>query len=184
MLPQAFLVCVRMYAPHLPPPELLSQVAYARDMQLDDSYWNDVNGDFREAVCCEIARQFDTQDRVFLRYLLEQEIASMHVNWSVCENTRRCVGLLAQLRNVEDVFLIWDAKRSTFDSFLSIDAQALVAAGVEKTLGYLRTYIVAHKDQEEDTRSIIDEIELHQYEETDVEDYLLRVRTMWREEDI
>lgn len=182
MLPQEFLIQVRMYAPEPPPPALLSQIAYVEDPQLDDTYWNDTNGDFREAVCCEMVKHFDMRDRTILRYLLEQEIACMDVNESIDENTRRCVDMLAQLREAEDALLLWEAKRSTFDSYIGVDGRALVAAGVEKTLTYLNALAVGSEDQDEAIHSLIEEIEEHKYVEGDVEAYLQWFDSMWRKQ--
>jgi len=47
--------------------------------------------------------------------------------------------LLGLHNQVEDSLLIWNAKRTDFDSFCYVDIQLVVFAGIKKTLNYLKT---------------------------------------------
>lgn len=59
------------------------------------------------------------------------------------------------MREGEDTLLIWEAKRSTFDSYIGSDGEALVAASIEKPLTHLKALLVGNEDQDEAIYSLI-----------------------------
>src|ERR1700742_4894814 len=54
--------------------------------------------------------------------------------------------LLAEHGHVEDVWLHWKIKRSSFDAWCGYDAEHLIAAGVDATIAYVRAGDHADRD--------------------------------------
>src|SRR5882762_5775666 len=132
-----FLSRCREHLPSLPSDDLLSQVqCHIQRHQTDDE---DEHAAFRYSVLKELNLTLTDQDRPFIHYLLEQEILYHRaVPGGVDESIKLCAYLLFRLGHVEDSLIIWRAKTTNFDTHCGVDAQLLVAAGVENTLTWLK----------------------------------------------
>lgn len=131
--------------PELPPPSLLQLVAYQEGRLPDTDERIDQNARFRTAVLEELYKTLSLGDRPLIRFLLEQEI-EQDIAYSTdkideqeyFESIYLCGFLLFLLAQVEDVPLLWRAKRASFDRWHGFDIQFLVGAGVPHTLNYLQ----------------------------------------------
>ncbi|WP_018686219.1 hypothetical protein [Actinokineospora enzanensis] len=96
------------------------------------------------------AMQYDRreQDLPLLRYLMEQQITYYRevVRWGMGTDLALPGFLLAEHRRVEDVWLHWQARETSFDTNLGYRAFHLLAAGVETTTEAVRAS--AHPDRE------------------------------------
>ncbi|WP_174552047.1 hypothetical protein [Nocardia sienata] len=96
------------------------------------------------------ASQYDRRpdDLPLIRWLAEQEA------WCRCEapfqglseETELAGFLLAEHRQVEDVWLHWEIKRANFDTFCGYDLEYLFAAGVQTTIAFVRDSGHADRD--------------------------------------
>ena len=90
-----------------------------------------------------LALQYDHQpgDAALLRLLLDAEIeAHRHADFQGLEEELRLAAwLVAGLRDPADVFRMWRAKHANFDTGCGLDGEHLAAAGVARTVEYLRT---------------------------------------------
>lgn len=135
----------RSTQPELPPPQLLQLVTYQEGLLPDTEQRGDQNAVFRASVLEELYKTLSSGDRSLIRFLLEQEIAQEIACYEgkidASENVESiylCGFLLFLLAQVEDVRLLWEAKRSSFDKWCGFDIQFLVGAGVTPTLAYLQ----------------------------------------------
>jgi len=133
-----FLRNCREHYPSLPEDDLLS-VLRCKMEPAPDGEPDDVNAEFREALCRELNRTLQKEDRYFIHYLLEQEILYHRaLPGGVYFNIQRCAYLLFRLGYVDDSLLIWRAKTVNFDTHCGVDVQLLVGAGVEDTIAWLK----------------------------------------------
>lgn len=107
----------------------------ARD---EDGYPDDANRGRRTAVIEMLGHDLRPSDAEFLRYLLRQEIAMHAAGWGYGDALSLVAVALAGMCEVSDVWLLWHAKTANFDTFTALDTQLLFAAGVAKTLAFVR----------------------------------------------
>jgi hypothetical protein len=103
-----FLREVRTYQPGLPPPSLLELVTYKEQLFPDTEAKGDQHAAFRLSVIYRLHTSFSLDDRAFIRFLLEQEIAFHKGMWGFNWSIKWCAFLLFVLAEVEDVQLLWD----------------------------------------------------------------------------
>ncbi len=107
----------------------------ARD---EDGDPDDANRGRRAAVIEMLAHDLRPSDAEFLRYLLRQETAMHVAGWGYGDALSLVAVALAGLGEVSDVWLLWQAKTANFDTFTALDTQLLFAAGVARTLAFVR----------------------------------------------
>lgn len=106
---------------------------------------DDSSAPAREAVLDLLAADRRDTDAEFLRYLLAQEIALHRESWGYHDSLGLAALLLAECREVADVWQLWQAKTATVDTFTGVDCALLCGAGVEATLAHVRS--VDHPDR-------------------------------------
>ncbi|MFI9310719.1 hypothetical protein [Streptomyces triculaminicus] len=74
----------------------------------------------------------------FARFLLRQEILGHGHAWGYSDRVGMAALLVAEQRRIEDVWLLWEAKSRSFDTFCGLPEVFLVVNGVERTLEYIR----------------------------------------------
>lgn len=129
---------VRASQPDLPPPFLREMVTYDELVFPDTAQRGDHHAAFRLSVLYALHKAFSLEDRVFIRFLLEQEITYHRRLWGFSHSIHLCGFLLFTLAEVEDVQLLWKAKTTSFDTWCGFDVQLLVGAGISATLAYLQ----------------------------------------------
>ncbi|TWP48043.1 hypothetical protein FKR81_30385 [Lentzea tibetensis] len=105
------------------------------------------------------ALQYDRQpgDLPLVRWLAEQEALcrSEAPSQGMTEQTRLAGFLLAEHRQVEDVWLHWEIKQANFDTGCGYDLEHLLAAGVQSTIAYVRDS--GHAERDAVLKSLLDE---------------------------
>lgn len=84
----------------------------------------------------ELLVQLFREEIEFRSRLWQGEIEDDNEFW---ENIYQCAFLLHQLGLVEDILLMWRAKKLNLDVGSRLDAQYLVGAGVEETIKFLES---------------------------------------------
>ena len=173
MRPKEIIQLARATTPSLPDTTVLQLLAYSPVILGDDNSANDQNEILREDVCIQLSNQLHPDDRLFIRYLLEQEISlHKHEQEGMLPNLKRCAYLLYRLSHVEDSLLIWRAKDTHFDTMCGIDVQLLIGGGLALTLAYLEAqpdstdiieYITACKETGDFSNMDSFEREIEQY---------------------
>nr|WP_217808831.1 hypothetical protein [Nocardia donostiensis] len=104
------------------------------------------------------ALQYDrkTDDLPLIRWLAEQEARCRHEApfQGLSEETELAGFLLAEHRQVEDVWLHWEIKRANFDTWCGYDLEYLFAAGVRATIAFVRDS--GHADQDSVLELLLD----------------------------
>lgn len=95
---------------------------------------------FREDVYRALHPRPAPEHRPLLLALLDREVAyrAADDDYEHFENLYWCAFLLSRLGALDDVLPLWRAKHTNFDTGVGLDIQALVGAGVEATLDWLR----------------------------------------------
>ncbi len=79
------------------------------------------------------------QDIPAVRELLASQIAAAVEEEDDSGLMKLCCIQLFSNADVSDSMLIWEAKQSSFDNRINIDAQLVCGAGLEQAIDYLRT---------------------------------------------
>ncbi|MFS8098776.1 hypothetical protein LFM09_16730 [Lentzea alba] len=112
------------------------------------------------------ALQYDrrTEDLPLLRFLAEQEaLCRRHAPFQGLGSQAELVGfLLAEHRQVEDVWRQHAIKRANFDTWCGYDREHLFAAGVEATVAYVQD----HPDRDDVLELVVDEDDLEPWAES------------------
>ena len=124
MSPKEFVQLSRKSIPNLPDARFLSL------LETDEN--------FRAAVCDELNKSVSASDGELARHILKLYIASHQGDEGMSDDLRPSAFLLFKIANVEDSFLIWQAKEANFDTFCGLDIQLTVGAGVDETIAYLK----------------------------------------------
>jgi hypothetical protein len=102
------------------------------------------------------AAQYDRrpQDLPLLRFLLEQEIIRYHetVPWGLAPDLELAGQLVAEHRQLKDVWLHWQAKDISFDTALGYRSYYLLTAGVAATIAEIQAS--THPDRDRLLREI------------------------------
>lgn len=107
---------------------------------------DDANREARATVLDLLLRDRRDSDVELLRYLLVQEIRMHAASWGIADSLRLATLLLSECGRAEDVWLLWEAKCTNFDTYTGLDGALLYPAGVVGTLAYIRT--AEHTDRE------------------------------------
>ncbi|GAB3275341.1 hypothetical protein GCM10027589_00430 [Actinocorallia lasiicapitis] len=98
---------------------------------------SDGTGEDRQQVLEDLIRRPGLVDLGFARYLLAQETQSHGHSWGFRHGIEIAALLVAEHRQVHDVWLLWEAINRSFDTWGIMPHQLLYAAGVEPTLRYV-----------------------------------------------
>jgi hypothetical protein len=93
-----------------------------------DASWED-----RQQVLEDLIRRPGPVDIDFARFLLVQETHSHGHSWGFRQSIEIAAILVAEHRQVQDVWLLWEAVWRSFDTWGIMPHQLLYAAGVERT---------------------------------------------------
>ncbi|TMR89012.1 hypothetical protein [Nonomuraea basaltis] len=93
----------------------------------------------RQQVLHDLIREPGPADLDFARYLLAQEIHSHRRSWGFCHSIELAVLLVAEHRQVEDVWLLHEAVYASIDTWGILPHRLLYAAGIERTRHYVAT---------------------------------------------
>ncbi|MFI9203206.1 hypothetical protein [Streptomyces sp. NPDC053048] len=74
----------------------------------------------------------------FARYLLEQEIRFHRNAWGYSNRIGMAALLVAEQRRLEDVWLLWEAKAASFDTYCGLPEVLLIGNGLARTTSYVR----------------------------------------------
>lgn len=101
---------------------------------------DDDNAGSRALVLWGLQYDWRAEDLPLHRFLTKQEaLCRGNAPFSGTSDEYEIAGyLLARHRLVEDVWRHWDLKTANFDTSFAYDVEALVVAGVEDTLAYVR----------------------------------------------
>ena len=153
--PEEYVARVRRAYPALPDGQLLDLVRYSPEFE--GAVDSDINANFRSQVSQVLFHSFGASDRHFIRYLLEQETHYKALSSGIDhgDNLGRLALMLFDLGQPEDVYVIWNAKLATFDTFCWLDARLLLGAGIDRTVAYLKQ----SRDDDPEARDLCDLIE-------------------------
>jgi hypothetical protein len=138
----------------LPSSQALQLLTYQKEFTDEDEDGSDPHAELRALVLKELHKTLSLKDRALIHFLLEQEIACRQNDVETdIESIHHGGFLLFLLGQLEDVELLWRAKRASFDTWCSFDIQFLVGAGVSSTLAYLHSI---EKEWAEEARTYIE----------------------------
>ncbi|GHG61448.1 hypothetical protein GCM10018779_29330 [Streptomyces griseocarneus] len=98
-----------------------------------DAGWGD-----REEVLEMLVASPGPYSADFARHLLRQEILGHHHAWGYSDQIGMAALLVAEQRRMEDIWLLWEAKSVSFDTYCGLPEVFLVANGLARTLEYVR----------------------------------------------
>ncbi|WP_433663329.1 hypothetical protein ACQPW1_15075 [Nocardia sp. CA-128927] len=123
------------------------ELRYERATDADS---NDRDGNAAQRAKVLWALQYDRtpDDIALVRWLAEQEALCRRKApfQGLSEETKLAGFLLAEYRQVADVWLHWEIKRANFDTWCGYDLQHLFAAGVPDTVAFVRDSEHADRD--------------------------------------
>lgn len=165
------------------PRRALERVRQARAAQTDLAFAAAPRGDGRMADRNHAARfavlwalQYDRhdQDLPLLRFLLEQEIVCYRetVSTGLASDLTLAGFLVAEHRQLHDIWLHWDAKNISFDTALGYDLFHLLTPGIAATIEAVRAS--THPDRDR----LLDSIKPH-HTDAAVEDWLAHQRLLF-----
>jgi hypothetical protein len=96
----------------------------------------------RAEVTRLLARSLQPTDHAIVRWLLDQEIASLHAaGRSESEALYTLIAALARFARPEDTLLIWRAREATPQTRAGVDVEQMARAGVDASRRYLRSVV-------------------------------------------
>jgi hypothetical protein len=107
-----------------------------------DRWWKD-----REGVLEALIRTPEPADRDLALFLLEQEALRHRNSWGFSHSIEIAAILVAEHRHVDDVWPLWDAIRTSFDTWCGIPHRLLVAGGVNRTLEHIANSSKQQRDR-------------------------------------
>lgn len=101
----------------------------------------DLNALSRMQLAWALQLDFQPNDKALLRFALEEEVKWREEDpWQgIGETLEILAALTAQARDVQDVWLIVRAKRANFDTGCGFDVRHAFAAGVGKTIAFVKS---------------------------------------------
>ncbi|WP_307872949.1 hypothetical protein [Paractinoplanes ovalisporus] len=129
-------------------PDLWAELCYEKATG-DDGYDYDRNAVRRAQVLWSLQYDRRPQDLPLLRWLARQEAVCRREApfQGLTDQITLAGALVAEHRQVEDVWLQWEIKRANFDTWCGYDGEHLLAAGVRATLDFVRES--GHPDRDE-----------------------------------
>ncbi|GAA2362822.1 hypothetical protein [Dactylosporangium salmoneum] len=100
----------------------------------------------RQQVLEMLARTTDRADADFARFLLAQEILRHGHCWSFNHSIEIAALLVAEHRDVSDIWLLWKAVCRSFDTWCGLPHRLLYAAGVAVTAEHVRSSTHPQRD--------------------------------------
>ncbi|MEU4163969.1 hypothetical protein [Actinoplanes sp. NPDC026670] len=120
--------------------------------------WPELRDDVRRATVLW-ALQYDRQpgDLALVRWLAAEEVRCRRSDGfqGLTDEAELAGFLLAEYRQVEDVWTQWELKRANFDTWCGYDVEHLFAAGVQTTIDFVRGS--GHPYQKEVLERLLDE---------------------------
>lgn len=127
----------RVSPSRLPSSQVLQGLTYQVEGITEDGY--DPHAEMRSQVFKALRNARSLNDRPLLRFLMEQEIACRQNDTETDADSIHLGGFLLFLfGQLEDVELLWRAKRASFDTWYGFNGELLVGAGVVATLAVQR----------------------------------------------
>lgn len=122
-----------------------------------DGHDHDVNAARRAGVLWALQYDRRDEDLPLVRWLAGQEARCRREApfQGLSEETELAGFLLAEHRQVHDVWLHWQIKRANFDTWLGYDVEHLVAAGVRATVDFVRDS--GHTDRDDVLERLLDQ---------------------------
>ena len=122
-----------------------------------DGYDCDGNAARRAMVLWALQYDRRAEDLPLVRWLAEQEAWCRREApfQGLTEETELAGFLLAEHRQVEDVWLHWEIKQANFDTWCGYDLEHLFAAGVEATIAFVRDN--GHADRNDVLERLLDQ---------------------------
>ncbi|MGQ4389374.1 hypothetical protein [Streptomyces sp. SAS_270] len=98
----------------------------------------DIRWEDREQVLGALVRDPGHEDGDFARFLLIQETRRHGHSWGFSHCIEIAALRVAEERRVEDVWLLWEAVSTSFDTWCGLPHRLLFAAGVATTTEYVQ----------------------------------------------
>ncbi|WP_420644016.1 hypothetical protein [Candidatus Leptofilum sp.] len=123
------------------------------DIRKDESLWNqfsfspfkdedgsilDKNSNARYALIIALQYNWSTSDEKLLRFIIQNEVKMHQKDTGLLQSLHISTYLLAKYKNLENVFLFFEAKEANFDTYCGLDVENVFSAGVQKTIEYLK----------------------------------------------
>ncbi len=142
-----------------------------------DGYDCDENSARRAKVLWALQYDRRADDLPLVRWLARQEARYRREAplQGLSEETELAGFLLAEHRQVEDVWLHWEIKRANFDTWSGYDLEHLFAAGVEPTVAFVRGS--EHADRDDVLERLLDQQGRPCVTEEDLADWSQRKRS-------
>lgn len=141
----------------------------------DEGDVTDRNGATRFGVLWALQYDRRPEDLPLLRFLLRQQITLYQEteSWGLPSDLTLAGFLLAERRQVEDLWLHWDARNLGFDTVLGYDIRHLLTGGVAATVEAVRAS--SHPDRDH----ILDEVASARHTDATVNAWLEHQRTLF-----
>lgn len=139
----------------------------------------DVNREARADVLRLLATEGGDADAGFMRYLLQQETAMHAVPGGYGDTLRLAALLLAERGDVTDVWQLWEAKTTSFDTYSGLDGVVLLGAGRTPTLAYVQA--ADHSDRDKLLEYLADVTNDDYLTDDDIRERLSSLRSYLRE---
>ncbi|MEU8087077.1 hypothetical protein AB0B57_26110 [Micromonospora sp. NPDC049101] len=132
------------------------ELRYARGTDADGQSC-DENAGRRASVLWALQYDRRAGDLPLVRWLVGQEAQCRREApfQGLTDETELAGYLLAEYRQVEDVWLHWEIKRANFDTWCGYDAEYLFAAGVSATVAFVRDS--GHADRDDVLAYLVDQ---------------------------
>ncbi len=150
-----------------------ADLAYCGVQETDEGHVTDRNRAARFAVVWALQYDRRPQDLPLLRFLLQQQTTYYReaVPWGMAPDLTLVGFLVAEHRQVEDLWLHWDAKNISFDTALGYHFYHLLTAGIAASTEAVRAS--SHNDRDR----ILGTITAARHTDTAVAEWLDRQRT-------
>ncbi|BEL06815.1 hypothetical protein Q0Z83_050060 [Actinoplanes sichuanensis] len=150
-----------------------------RRMRESAEAWPELRDEVRRAQVLW-ALQYDRrpEDLALVRWLAAEEARCRREGGfqGLTEGVELAGFLLAEYRQVEDVWTQWELKRADFDTWCGYDVEHLVAAGVQATIDFVRGSV--HPYQQEVLERLLDDDGEPELSEEDVAEWAEQ-RRLW-----
>ena len=158
MTAKKYIKTIKAVAPALPAADLLSLVAYQHNGKTGWESSDDKNAYFREDAVDLLFENYSDSDRLFIRFLLEEELKYAGSETLMRETLRQLTFMIFVLGYPEDLPLLIEAKLDCcFDASCALDQELLLGRDKAAAIAYFSKY--PHEDY--DVLAIIEKYEQH-----------------------